>query len=136
MENALKLMNDKLDFFRATAITQIGAILSELSSIMNYDLLNKNPPQKTLWFLEKIEGEGIIKKESDGKYKLLGKPVDLIQHCLDMGYIDERKSTSDVLTPEMIYEFIDTGCNLETIKKYIREEIKDKKNRLTAKKSR
>ena len=116
----------KLDFFKAGAIIQIGNILSELATMSNYDLLNKNISQKPLWFFEKLEVEGKIKRINNGKYKVIGTMINFIKFCFDAGYIEEEKGSLDVLTPEILIEYIETKRSPDTIKKYIRD-LKDPK---------
>jgi len=105
----------KLDFFKAGAIIQIGNILSELATMSNYDLLNKNISPKPLWFFKKLETEGKIKRTLNGKYKVIGTMTKFIEFCFDAGYIEEEKGSLDVLTPEILIENIETELSPDLI---------------------
>jgi len=125
LEKSTKLMY-KLDCFRAGAIVHICNIFNELTTTNNYDLLNKNISPKPLWFFEKLEVEGKIKRINNGKYKVIGTMINFIKFCFDAGYIEEEKGSLDVLTPEILIEYIETKRSPDTIKKYIRD-LKDPK---------
>jgi len=57
----------------------------------------------------------------NGKYKLNKTLQDFIYWCVDENYIDDAKKGVDLLSAKIIFDYIDTDCDIETIKRYIRK---------------
>jgi hypothetical protein len=106
--------------FLLSLLNKVSGILTEL---FNKNRIHNISSAPGISLLLRLIDAGQIKLE-DGKHRLYKKNASaFIRWCYDQGFIDEEKGKNniDYITPEFIHKNIETGCTLETLRRYFRE---------------
>jgi hypothetical protein len=113
-------INEKIDLNQYCATELILKSLWSIPTISNYDLSDQAIPPQQAGLLKELIEAGRIKFDR-GKYKLLNSVPNFIKWGIEQNYIDEKKGEADTITPDFMYEYLDTECALETLKRYFRD---------------
>jgi hypothetical protein len=86
------------------------------------DTLSEN----TRIILDELVSKSQLKREKNGKYYLADnvKLLDFISFCMDFSYMDQENSPGDLITANVISDCLNTGNDIESIKRTIRRARK------------
>jgi hypothetical protein len=72
--------------------------------------------------------EGFVVKDKEEYVPTSSIPI-FIENCKRLGFISPEKDNEDEINAKFIEKYIKTNCNIETIKRYIRNVKNEKKKK-------